>query len=368
MKILCSKDILLTGVNTVQRAVSNKSTLPVLQGILLKAEKQTLTFCATDLEIGIRCEAAAEILEEGSTVVPAKLFSEIVRKLPDTLISLELNDDVLIIKYYQSEISLKDYDAQEFPVLPDLENNIQFFTLPTILFKNMIKQTVFACANEETRPIFTGVLLNIDSQTIKMVGTDTHRLAYRISEIPNQEGLQFSGLIPSKTLSEIYKLIRDEDEVLDINFSDSQISFQFGSIVIISRLIDGQFPNYNQVIPKSCETKIYTSVDRLLESVERAALIARDNSSANIIRFVISDKILKIDKVTEIGKINEQLDIEMEGKDIVISFNSRFLIDVLKIIDCENIVMEFSGSFSPGVIRPLNDSNYLYLLLPVRAN
>lgn len=366
MKILCSKDVLLTGVNTVQRAVSNKSTLPVLQGILLKAEKQTLIFCATDLEIGIRCEIAAEILEAGSTVVPAKLFSEIVRKLPNTIISVELNDDVLIIKYCQSEISLKDYDPQEFPLLPDLKDT-QFFTLPTILFKNMIRQTVFACANEETRPIFTGVLLNIDGQTIKMVGTDTHRLAYRISEIPNQEGLQFSGLIPSKTLSEIYKLIRDEDEVVNINFSDSQISFQFGSIVMISLLIDGQFPNYNQVIPKSCETKIYTSVDSLLESVERAALIARDNSSANIIRFTISDKILKIDKITEIGKINEQLDIEMEGKDIVISFNSRFLIDVLKIIDCENIVMEFSGSFSPGVIRPLNDSNYLYLLLPVRA-
>jgi DNA polymerase-3 subunit beta len=366
MKISCSKDVLLTGVNTVQRAVSNKSTLPVLQGILLKAEKQTLTFCATDLEIGIRCEVAAEISEEGSTVVPAKLFSEVVRKLPNTTISLELNDDVLIIKYFQSEISLKDYDPQEFPLLPDLED-AQFFTLPTILFKKMIRQTVFACATEETRPIFTGVLLNIDGQTIKMVGTDTHRLAYRISEIPNQEGLQFNGLIPSKTMSEIYKLISDNDEIININFSESQISFQFGSIVIISRLIDGQFPNYNQVIPKSCETKIYTSVDSLLESVERAALIARDYSSANIIKFTISDKILKIDKITEIGKINEQVDIEMEGKDIVISFNSRFLIDVLKIIDCENIVIEFSGSFSPGVIRPLNDSNYLYLLLPVRA-
>ncbi|MDD2233353.1 MAG: DNA polymerase III subunit beta [Desulfitobacteriaceae bacterium] len=366
MKILCSKDILQTGVNTVQRAVSNKSTLPVLQGILLKAEKQTLTFCATDLEIGIRCEVAAEITEEGSTVVPAKLFSEIVRKLPDTIISLDLNDDVLIIKYFQAEISLKNYDPQEFPLLPDLDD-ARFFTLPTALLKNMIRQTAFACATEETRPIFTGVLLNIDGHTIKMVGTDTHRLAYRIAEIPNQDELQFNGLIPSKTLSEIYKLIRDEDEFVNINFSDSQISFQFGSINMISRLIDGQFPNYNQVIPKSCDTKIYVSVDSLLDSVERAALIARDNSYANIIRLAISNRILKINKVTEIGKINEKLDIKMEGKDTLISFNAKFLIDVLKIIDCEDIVMEFSGSFSPGIIRPLNDSNYLYLLLPVRA-
>lgn len=367
MKLLCSKDALLTGVNTVQRAVSNKSTIPVLQGILLKAEKQSLTFSATDLEIGIRCEVSAEILIEGSTVVPAKLFSEIVRKLPDTIISLELIDDVLIIKYFQSDITLKGYDPQEFPLLPELIDT-QSFTLPTTLFKNMIRQTVFACATEENRPIFTGILLNIEGQTIRLVATDTHRLAYRVSEIPNQEELQFTGLIPAKTMSEIYKLLRDEDETLNINFNNSQISFQFGSIILISRLIEGQFPNYNQVIPQNCETKIFMSVSNFWEAVERASLIARDNSSANIIRLTITNLILKIDQVTEMGKINEQMEIEMEGKDIVISFNAKFLIDALKVIDSENIVMEFSGSFSPGVIRPLNNPNYLYLILPVRTN
>ncbi len=367
MKILCSKDALLTGVNTVQRAVSNKSTQPVLQGILLKAEKQSLSFSATDLEIGIRCEVSAEVLVEGSTVVPAKLFSEIVRKLPDTIISLELIDDVIIIKYFQSDITLKGYDPQEFPLLPELIDT-QSFTLPTILFKNMIRQTVFACATEENRPIFTGILLNIEGQTIRLVATDTHRLAYRVSEIPNQEGLQFNGLIPAKTMSEINKLLREEDETLNINFNNSQISFQFGSIILISRLIDGQFPNYNQVIPQNCETKIFMSVKNFLEAVERASLIARDNSSANIIRLTITNLILKIDQVTELGKINEQMEIEMEGKDIIISFNAKFLIDALKIIDSENIVMEFSGSFSPGVIRPLNNPNYLYLILPVRTN
>ena len=367
MKILCSKDALLTGVNTVLRAVSSKSTHPVLLGILLKAEHQSLIFSATDLEIGIRCEVEAEVLIEGSTVVPARLFSEIVRKLPDTIISLELMDDVIIIKYFQSDITLKGFDPQEFPSLPDLEDT-QSFSLPTTLFKNMIRQTVFACATEENRPVFTGVHLNIERQTIRLVATDTHRLAYRVAEIPNQEELQFTGLIPAKTMSEIYRLLKDEDEVLNINFNNSQISFQFGSIVLISRLIDGQFPNYNQVIPQHCETKIFMSVNSFLEAVERASLIARDNNSANIIRFNISKQILKIDQITEIGKINEQIDIEMEGKDIAISFNAKFLIDALKIIDSENILMEFSGSFSPGVIKPLNNSDYLYLILPVRTN
>lgn len=366
MKIFCSKDILLSGVNTVQRAVSNKSTLPVLQGILLQAEEQTLSFTATDLEIAIHCEVPAEIENEGSAVVPARLFTDIVRKLPDTVISLELNDDVLTISYLQSVITLKNYDPRDFPSLPDLKET-ESFTLPTALFKDMVRQTVFACAAEETRPIFTGVLLNIEDRTIRLVATDTHRLAYRVAVIPDQEELHFSGLIPAKAMTEINKLIRDDDEILHISCNNSQISFQFGSVYVISRLIDGQFPNYNQVIPHNCETKIVLAVKSLWESVERASLIARDNNSASIIRLSINDQILTIDKTTEIGNIKEQIDITKEGQDIAISFNTKFLLDVLKIIDCEEIEVEFSGSYSPGVIRIVDNPDYLYLLLPVRT-
>jgi DNA polymerase-3 subunit beta len=365
MKILCSKDTLLTGVNTVQRAVSLKSTLPVLQGILLQAAEQTLSFTATDLEIAIHCEVPAEIETEGSAVVPARLFADIVRKLPDTVISLELNDDVLTISYLQSVINLKNYDPGDFPSLPDLKD-MESFTLPTVLFKDMIRQTVFACATEVTRPIFTGILLNIEGRTIRMVATDTHRLAYRVAEMSEQEELHFSGLVPAKTMSEISKLIRDEDEVLQISCNNSQISFRFGSVYIISRLIDGQFPNYNQVIPQSCETKIVLPVKSLWEAVERASLIARDNN-ASIIRMTIEEQILTIDKTTEIGKIREQLDIFKEGQDINITFNAKFLSDVLRVIDHDEITVEFSGSYSPGVIRSVDNPDYLYLLLPVRT-
>lgn len=365
MKIFCSKDALLSGVNAVQRAVSNKNPLPVLQGILIQAENQSLQFAATDLEMGIRCDVPAQVIEAGTMIVPAKLFAEVVRKLPDTTISLEERDKAIIICYYQSEIVLNGYDPEEFPLLPDLIEPLSF-SLPTIIFKNMIKQTIFSCASED-RPVFNGLLLQIEGSNIRLVATDTHRLAYIISEITNSEGLCFSGIIPSKTLTEIYRLLRDEDEVLTIRYSNNQVVFQFGSIYLVSRLIEGQFPNYKQVIPQTCETKVNLSVKEFLEAVERASLLSRDKSGANIIRINVDSNELRIDQTTELGKISEQIGIQMEGKDVKIAFNAKFLIDALKVIDSDQILFELSGPYSPGVMRPLDNPNYIYLVLPVRT-
>ena len=367
MKILCSKDALLSGVNAVQRAVSNKNTLPILQGVLIKAEQQSLQFAATDLEMGIRCDVPAQVSEEGVIVVPAKLFTEVVRKLPDTTITLEEKDKAITIGYNQSTIVINGYDPEEFPLLPDLMDPISF-TLPTSIFKNMIRQTVFSCATEESRPVFTGALLQIEGSSLRLVATDTHRLAYSISEIPNPQELQFSGIIPAKTLTEIYRLLRDEDEVLTISFSNAQVVFNFGLIYLVSRLIEGQFPNYKQVIPQTCETKVNLSVKSFLEAVERASLLSRDKTGANIIRINVETTQLRIDQSSELGKIAEQIGIEMEGKDVIIAFNAKFLIDALKVIDSEQIIFELSGPFSPGVMRPLDNPNYLYLVLPVRTS
>jgi len=367
MKIFCSKDALLSGVNAVQRAVSSKNTLPVLQGILIKAEQQSLQFAATDLEMGIRCEVPAQVIEEGIMVVPAKLFTEVVRKLPDTTITLEEKDNSITICYHQSEIILNGFDPEEFPLLPDLLDPISF-TLTTAIFKNMVRQTVFACAVEENRPVFNGTLLQIEGSNLRLVATDTHRLAYSIAEIPNTEEANFSGIIPAKTLSEIYRLLRDEDEVLTINFSNNQVVFQFGTIYLVSRLIEGQFPNFKQVIPQTCETKVNLSVRSFLEAVERASLLSRDKSGANVIRINVDNKELRIDQTSEFGKISEQINIELEGKDVMIAFNAKFLIDALKVIDSDQIVFELSGPFSPGVMRPIDNPNYLYLVLPVRTS
>lgn len=367
MKIYCSKDALLTGVNTVQKAVSNKNTLPVLQGILIKAENNTLVFEATDMEIGIRCVVDAQIEDEGMIVLPARLFSEIVRKLPTATIEIEQRNDAVNIHYYESDILLKGFDPEEFPLLPDLFDVVSF-NLPISLFKTMIRQTVYACAIEENRPVFTGLLLQIEDSNIRLIGTDTHRLAYRISEIDNPEDLKFYGVIPAKTLNEIYRLLKDDDEVLTIRFNQSQVTFQFGSVHLFSRLIDGQFPNYKQVIPKSCQSKIYLSTKEFSDAVERASLLARDSSHANIVRLSVEKERLWIDQTSEIGKISEQLDIQMEGNEVKVAFNAKFLLDVLKVIDSDQIVFELSGPYGPGVMRPVDDPNYLNLVLPVRTS
>lgn len=368
MKVHCSKDALLTGVNTVQKAVSGKNTLPILQSISLQAEGQKLIFLATDLEIGIRCEVPAQTENEGTVVLPAKLFSDIVRKLPDAGITLESQLESVNLHYYQSEIFLKGFDPEEFPLLPDLLDPAAF-TLPSLLFKRMIRETIIASALEETRPVFTGLLLEIEGPVLRLIATDTHRLAYSHSQIENVEDQNFSGIIPAKTMSEIYRLLKDEDDYLNVRFTGSQVSFHFGSVHLLSRLIAGQFPNYKQVIPKSCQTKVHLAVKEFMEAVERASLLSRDSSAGtSIVRLEIQDNLLRIDHTTDIGKISEQLDIEKEGADITISFNSKFILDVLKVIDSDQILLELSGPQSAGIVRPLNEKNYLYLLLPVRTN
>ncbi len=367
MKVHCSKDSLLTGVNTVQKAVSSKNTLPILQSISLKAEGQKLIFTATDLEIGIRCEVPAQTEIEGTVVLPAKLFTDIVRKLPDTTITLSSQEESIHLFYYNSEILLKGYDQDEFPLLPDLLDPT-VFSLPTNLFRKMIHETVFACGSEENRPVFSGLLLEIDHQNLRLIATDTHRLAYRLAEIPNPDDIKFSGIIPSKTMSEIYRLLKEDDETLAIRFNDAQVSFQFGSVHLVSRLIEGQFPNYKQVIPQTCETKVYLSVRDFMESVERASLLARDSSAgASIVRLSIKDNIIHLDHSTEIGRIAEQIYMEKEGNDLNISFNSKFILDVLRVIDAEEILFELSGPQGAAVIRNIQDRNYIYLLLPVRT-
>lgn len=368
MKVHCSKDALLTGVNTVQKAVSGKNTQPILQTISLHADGQTITFTATDLEIGIRCEVPAQTVIEGTVVLPARLFSEIVRKLPDTEITLESEFESVKLHYYQSEIFLKGFDPEEFPLLPDLLDPVAF-TLPSASFKRMIRETIIATAMEETRPVFTGLFLEIEGSVLRLVATDTHRLAYGDSQIENPDGLKFSGIIPAKTMSEIYRLLKEDDELINVRFTGSQVSFQFGSVHLLSRLIEGQFPPYKQVIPKACQTKVHLPVKDFMETVERASLLAKDSSAGTcVIRLVIEDDVLRIDHATDIGKISEQLQIEKEGDDITISFNSKFITDVLKIVDSEQILFELSGPQSAGVVRPLDDKNYLYLLLPVRTN
>jgi DNA polymerase-3 subunit beta len=218
MKIICQKENLLTGVNTVQRAVSLKNTLPILQGIKLLAKNGTICFQATDLEIGISCQVPVMVEEEGEVVLPAKLFSEIVRKLPDTEIKIESTDNNINIYYDDSSFAINGYDHEEFPEITEISSSDQL-EIPSELIKRMIRQTVFAASSDETRPVFTGILLQIEKENISMVSTDTHRLAFSKALISGNEK-EFKGIIPVKTMQELYRLLSDTTQV-QINYKDS---------------------------------------------------------------------------------------------------------------------------------------------------
>ncbi len=364
MKILCKKEDLLVGVNTVQKAVSAKNTLPILQGIRLRTEGESIWFEATDLEIGIRCQIPMNILEEGQVVLPAKLFSEIVRKLPDTEIRIESIANNIEIYYENSNFAVNGYDPEEYPEITEIPSADRI-EIPAVILKNMIRQTIFSCASEETRPVFTGILLHIEKEVISLVSTDTHRLAHSKSFI-SENDKEFKGIIPAKTMQEIYRLINDE-EIINIQYNNSRIIFKFRTIQIFTRLIEGQFPSYKQVIPQSCNSKLLINSRKFLDTVERASLLSKDNYlKTNTVRFNIENSIININQYSEMGKISEQIDIEQEGENVVISFNAKYIIDVLKVVETENIVMETSGAFSPCVFRPENNDDYLYLVLPLR--
>ena len=364
MEILCSREDFLTGVNTVQRAVPTKNTLPILQGIKLKASDNKLWFEATDLELSIRCYLPVTIHGEGEVVLPAKLFSEIVRKLPDSDLKIVSNDHNVNIYYNNSNFAVNGFDPEEFPEIAEITSEDPI-VLPSALFKDMIKQTIFACAVDESRPVFTGLLLHIDKENILLIATDTHRLAFTSSVIPGNEK-EFKGIIPAKTMNEIYRLL-DDEEVLTIKYNKSRVIFEFGSVQILTRLIEGQFPNYKQVIPQSCNTKILVDGKKFLDTVERASLLSRDNYlKTNTVRFSVENSAIIINQHSEMGKISEQIEIEQEGEDFTISFNAKYITDVLKVINTEQVIMEASGSYSPVVFRPVSDDSYLYLALPLR--
>ena len=367
MKVIATKESLSYGVQVVQKAVSGKSPLPILSGILLQAKDNLLKITGTDLDIGIECNIPVTVAEEGSVVVPAKYFNEIVKKLPDTKIEIDLKkeNNQIIIKYGQSEININGLPAEDYPMLPVIDKDYSI-TLKGNLFKSMIKQTVFASSFDNARPVFTGCLMDIKEDELNLVATDTHRLAYRRVKIDNQGSLaNHSIIIPAKTLVEVNRLINEETEVT-VSITENQILFEMDEISLISRLIEGQFPNYRQVIPTEFKSKVRIKTKDLLESAERASLMAREGSS--VIKISVEDYNMTISSNSpEIGKIQENLPVFLDGDGTQISFNSKYFTDVLKVIESEEVNLELTGSLSPGIVKPVENNNFIYLILPVRT-
>lgn len=349
MRFSCTKSELIDGISTVQRAVTTKN-MPVLSCIKLSISDGKLTFSATDLEIGIQTSTPLIDYEEGETLVPAKLLSEIARKLPNQTISCEAKDNKFIITYGKSHVELTTMDPTEFPLLPDAEDEI--LRIPADELKRNLHKVKIALAAEESRPVFTGLLFNLEHGTLELVGTDTHRLA--LAEMEIESDVNFRENIPGKAIREIESL---EGEIV-IRKTGSQIVFESEDTRIITRTLEGQYPPYRQVIPKSWKSRVYVDTKQLLGTVERASILA-DNG---IIR--IEDG-LRIETQADTGKISEQYETETEGEPIKVSVNAKFLMDALKGVSGEDVYIEFNGASAAMVLR---EEGYVHIVLPVRTN
>ncbi|GAX88722.1 DNA polymerase III subunit beta [Effusibacillus lacus] len=376
MKVSIDRSALLAAIQNVQRSVSTKTTIPVLSGIKLSAERDTLKLTATDLETGIETGLPAhienqqivQIMEEGAIVLSARYLSEIVRKLPQSEVELEVKQNYLtIIRSGSSEFNLHGLHAEEFPKLPQVSGS-QTFGIPAIVLKDMIRQTVPAVSSEEIRPVLTGVVAVLQEGRLRFVATDSHRLAQRIVNVEAPAELAFSNvIIPGKSLSELGRLLPDNDSLVDVVIADNQIMFKFENTQFYSRLIDGQYPDTSRIIPTSFKTRIQVGTKELLDAVDRAALIARDNDN-NVVRLNIRAGQSEISSNSaDVGKVTESIHFaDFQGEELLIAFNAKYLIDALRVVESESITVEFTGSMSPFLIKQSDNPDYIHLILPVR--
>lgn len=363
MKFICSRNKLLEGISIVQKAVTGKTTLPVLEGILIATKKNELYLTATDLDLGIETKVNCEILVNGSVVLNSRLFGEIIRKLPDLDIEIEVdstyNTKIICGK---SKFNLVGQSPDEFPELPVINENAMY-KIPQDLLKNMIRQVIFAAAQDETRPILTGVLYEVKDGVLSMVALDAYRLALRRSNINSSNNI--NAVIPGKTLNEVGKILQASEDEVSITFTPNHILFSLGNTKIISRLLDGEFINYRQIIPEEYKLRVRVESKALLDSIERASLLAKEGKT-NLIKMDIKSDHILISSNSQLGNVNEEISIILEGSELQIAFNSKYFIDVLKVLDVEEVYLEFSSGVSPCLLKTIEDDGFTYLILPVR--
>lgn len=368
MKIICEKDLLLKGINSVVKAASSKTTMPVLEGILIQTNENEIKLTTYDLEIGIEYIMNCDIQEQGSTVVNAVMFSEIIRKLPDTEISIYINENnLLVIECEGSLYKLATMNPDEFPELPkiEVENSI---TLEQNNLKNMIRKTIFAVSTEENRPIFTGCLFEINNNSINVVAVDGFRLALKSNFLTSKSN-DFKAVIPGKTLNEVNKIISDSFDLITIGVAKNQAVFEMENCKIVTRILDGEFLNYSSVIPQNWETRIRVNKSSFQNCFERISLISASSSEKEKkypVKVSIDIGKITISCTNQTGDAKEEIYVATEGKNLEIGFNPKYFLDCLKVIEDEEIFVEFGTSISPCVIKPVDDGEYAYMILPIK--
>lgn len=365
MKFSCEKALLQAAISTTSRAVSPKSSIPALEGILLEAGSD-LRLTGYNLETGIRTIVPADIREEGTLVLGARLFGEIVRKLPDDIVTFQSENYMVNIKCGMSEFNILGTDPEEFPELPTVEYQNSLI-LPQSKLKAMISQTLFAVSDNESRPIHTGSLFEVDSEGLTIVSVDGYRLALRHESIDKKEGAEtFSFVVPGAALSEVEKICSDVDEPASVTQGARHVMFKVGDTMLVSRRLEGEFLAYRQAIPRNNTIHVEGETRALLSSIDRVSLIISDKLKSPL-RCVFDSNLLKISTKTAIGDAYDECPLSGDGGGLEIGFNNKYLMDALKAAPADKVRLELTTGVSPCVILPTEgEENFLYMVLPVR--
>jgi len=378
VKITCKQQDLSRGLTAVSHAVSSRSTLPILSNILLATDQGRLKLAATNLEIGINCWVDAQIHEEGTTTVPAKLLTDLVSSLPQAPVDISVAEDtnLLTIKSSGSIANIKGMDASEFPLIPSAEGGEPPVLLDAVLLKEMIAEVAFAAADDDSRPVFTGVQVQVNEEKITFAAADAFRLAVRVAPLPGDDHPRGDILVPARTLTELARILPAEGPVeMIVTPNRSQVLFHTPQLDLVSRLIDGTFPNFRQIIPKEHATRAVVETKLFAEAVKRAALFARDSSNITRVKINPGENdglepgALTVEATAEdLGDNTSTVNAAVDGPELQIIFNVKYLADVLAVIGTPEVALEANGATKPGVIKPVGASDYTYVIMPMHIN
>lgn len=364
MKFKVTKAALLDGLHTVQNVVGSRTTLPILNNVLLTVEDSKLWLTTTDLEVTVRCAVEVEVESEGMSTLPVKRLSGIVRELPDAVISVAINDsDVATLECGTSHFRVNGLSRDEFPPVASPDER-QCLTIDQGLFRDMLRKTSYAASTDETRYVLNGVLLSFRGGKLTVVATDGRRLALAENEVEYPDESETDLILPSKAVQELLHVLRDQGE-MKIHVKENQVVFEFGDVMIASKLIDGTYPNYRQVIPTQCEQRIAVERETLQTALRRASIVATDKTSGTKLTFS-ENKLTVVTTSPEIGEARETVAVKYSGKPLTVAFNADFMLDPLRNLTCDEVYIELTDELSPGVIKC--DVPFLYVLMPMRLN
>ncbi len=361
MNFKTQKDTLLIGIQTVQNIVTSKSVLPILSNILIEAQQDKVKLTATDLDIGISCVVPVDIQEAGMITIPAKRFSDIIKELPGNEVSIVTKkNNLMLIETESCQFRIMGAGVEEFPKLPEFKDK-EIIKLEQSGLKQMLQLTSFAVSLDESRYVLNGILFKISKSGLTLVATDGKRLAIMEKKLKQDIGRDLQMIVPIKAIQELNRSLKDEGE-LALVLGNNQVLFELDGVVIISRLIEGEFPDYHQVVPLPSENKIQINREQFLLAVRRAALLSTPDYQAVKLE-VFKNKLVVSKSTPDVGESREEIPVDYKGKEMVIGFNPSYLIDVLKNLTLDTIDFELTDTEKPGVIRT---DGYVYIVLPMR--